>query len=90
MAKEGEDKAITDLTILGLDDQTGSSTLVEITTHIREDQAFALEILENAERQRLGKDFDGAKLIQEALDLLVEKHIVIVDLRKNRIVKKGG
>ena len=90
MAKEGEDKAITDLTILGLDDQTGSSTLVEITTHIREDQAFALEILENAERQRLGKDFDRAKLIQEALDLLVEKHIVIVDLRKNRIVKKGG
>jgi hypothetical protein len=90
MAKQDADETTTDLTILGSDDSTGSPTLVEITTYIREDQAFALEILENAERQTAGKDFDRAKLIQEALDLLIEKHIVIVDLRKNRFFKEGG
>ncbi|HEX5733985.1 MAG TPA: hypothetical protein VF131_14215 [Blastocatellia bacterium] len=90
MAKEDTDKAITDLMKSGSDDGTGSSTLIEITTYIRPHQAFALEILENAERQRLGKDFDRASLIQEALDLLIEKHLAVVDLRKDKPVKKGS
>lgn len=90
MAEDNADKRITDLTIANPTDENDSSTLVEITTYIREDQAFALEILENAERQRAGKDFDKATLIQEAIDLLIEKHIVVIDLRKHNLVKKGS
>jgi hypothetical protein len=89
MNKENEDKTITDLTIVSPSDYSDSPTLIEITTYIREDQAFALEILENAERYRLGRDFDRAILIQEALDLLIERSIAAADLRKNRIVKRG-
>src|SRR5262245_7303752 len=85
MTDEKADKKITDLTILTQNDDSNSSTLIEITTYIRADQAFALEIVENAERHRLGKDFDKAKLIQEALDLLIEKHIVAVRLKKNAL-----
>jgi hypothetical protein len=70
-------------------DGSDSPALVEITAHIREDQAFALEILGNAQRQRLGKDFDESTLIREALDLLIEKHIAVIDLRNNKPVKKG-
>jgi hypothetical protein len=62
--------------------------LVEITTFIREDQAFALELLESTRRLRLGANFDQAALIQEALDLLIEKHIVAIDLRKGKMFKQ--
>jgi hypothetical protein len=56
--------------------------LVEITTCIRDDQEFALKLIENAERRRLGAEFDSASLIQEALDLLIEKKLVVVRLGK--------
>jgi hypothetical protein len=48
--------------------------LIEITTRIREDQAWALEILELQRQTMLGVNFDKATLIREALDLLMEKH----------------
>jgi hypothetical protein len=48
--------------------------LIEITTQIREDQAWALEILGWGRETRLGVNFDKATLIREALDLLIEKH----------------
>ena len=64
-----------------------SADLIEITALIRPHQAFALEILETAEKQRFGKDFDRNKLIQEALDLLIEKHIVAVRLSDNKLAK---
>ena len=57
--------------------------LIEITTYIREDQLLALEIVENARRHSLGANFDRATLIREALDILIEKHIVAIDLRRN-------
>ena len=82
MDKEVADETGTDLALISGNDRE-SSPLVEITTHIREYQALALEILENAERQRLGRDFDKAQLIQEALDLLIEKRLVAVRLAKN-------
>ena len=63
--------------------------LVEITTFIREDQAFALELLESTRRLRPGSKFEQAELIQEALDLLIEKHILAVDLRRGNMVKRS-
>jgi hypothetical protein len=52
--------------------------LIEITTHIREDQAWALEILGILRQQNLGVNFDKATLIREALDLLIEKYNIQV------------
>jgi hypothetical protein len=48
--------------------------LIEITTHIREDQAWALELLGFRRQVYLGANFDRATLIREALDLLIEKY----------------
>jgi hypothetical protein len=48
--------------------------LIEITTHIREDQAWALELLGWKRETYLGVNFDKATLIREALDLLIEKY----------------
>ena len=53
--------------------------LIEITTHIREDQAWALEILGFLREQVFGANFDRATLIREALDLLIEKYQIQVD-----------
>lgn len=89
MAEETPDKTITDLTVVSRNDDTDSPKLVEITAYTRADQAFALELLENAGRQKLGRDFDKSKLIQEALDLLIEKSIVAIRLRKNKLIKDG-
>jgi hypothetical protein len=52
--------------------------LIEITTHIREDQAWALEILGCLRERTLGANFDKATLIREALDLLTEKYNIRV------------
>jgi len=52
--------------------------LIEITTHIREDQAWALEILGWKRREYLGVNFDKATMIREALDLLIEKYNIRV------------
>jgi len=52
--------------------------LIEITTHIREDQAWALEMLGVERQVFLGVNFDKATLIREALDLLMEKHDIRV------------
>jgi hypothetical protein len=89
MAEEIEDRQGSIAELATRDDGSDSPGLVEITAHIREDQAFALEILGNAERQRVGKGFNTSELIREALDLLIEKHIAVIDLRKNKLVKKG-
>jgi hypothetical protein len=52
--------------------------LIEITTHIREDQAWALEILGIKRQKLLGVNFDKATMIREALDLLMEKRNIRV------------
>jgi len=41
---------------------------------IREDQALALEILENARRYSSGANFDKGTLIRVALDLMIERY----------------
>jgi len=48
--------------------------LIEITTRIREDQAWALELLGWKREAYLGANYDKATLIREALDLLIEKY----------------
>jgi hypothetical protein len=59
--------------------------LIEITTHIREDQAWALELLGWKREIFLGVNFDKATLIREALDLLIEKY----DIRPGTWPDKG-
>jgi len=53
---------------------------IEITTFIREDQALALEILENARRYSSGVNFDKGTLVREALDLMIEKYRTDINL----------
>jgi hypothetical protein len=48
--------------------------LVKATYYIRPEQVIALESIQLAERQRLGKRRDKSELIQEALDLLIAKY----------------
>ena len=64
--------------------------LVEVTTYIREDQALALELIQNAERQKRGERCDQSELFQEALDLLIKDRLILIRLRKERLIKKNG
>jgi hypothetical protein len=64
--------------------ESNSTGLVKVTTYIREDQALALEMLENAERQRRGGNFDQSELFQEALDMLIKASFVAIRLKKDR------
>ena len=79
MEKDGADEMTTALTLVSED----HGELVEITAHIRADQALALDLLENARRHGSGRDFDKDQLIQEALDLLIEKSFVAIRLGGN-------
>lgn len=49
-------------------------TLAKVTIYVRPDQVLAVEKIQVAERERTGKRRDKSELIQEALDLLVEKY----------------
>jgi hypothetical protein len=48
----------------------------------KEDQLLALEILQTAEQQKRGEFYDGSKLIQEAIDLLIKKHMIAIKLKR--------
>jgi hypothetical protein len=75
---DGEDEMNERLALTGQREETETAEsddyLVEITTHIREDQAWALELLGWKRQAYLGVNFDKATLIREALDLLIEKY----------------
>ena len=86
MGKDSADEMMTALTLVS----EGHGDLVEITAHIRADQALALELLENARRQRAGGDFDKDQLIQEALDLLIQKSFVAIRLAGNTTNRDGN
>jgi hypothetical protein len=88
MAKQNALMNQTEGTFLDQSDGSSSSGLVQVTTNIREDQAFALELMETAERQRRGGSFDRAEFFQEALDLLIKANIVAIRLRGNSALKK--
>lgn len=67
-----------------------SENFVKVTTYIREDQALALELIENAERESRGGSFDQAELFQEALDMLIKERIIAIKLPSKQIAKKSG
>ena len=48
--------------------------LAKMTVYVRPDQVLALEEIQLAERKRTGKRKDKSDLVQEAFDLLIEKH----------------
>jgi hypothetical protein len=64
-----------------------SRELVEVTTHIREDQACALEMIQIAEQMHRGAPCDQAELFQEALDLLIKTRMFVIDKRPRKIGK---
>ncbi|HEY7544625.1 MAG TPA: hypothetical protein VID27_07075 [Blastocatellia bacterium] len=72
-------------------EQNGSQQprLIEVTTFIREDQALALEIIQNAERLRRGEICSQAELFQEALDMLINASLIPIRLGTNRPIKKN-
>ena len=82
MGREIADETAADLNS-GSGNHDDAASLAEITAHIRADQALALELLENARRQQQGSNFDKDQLIQEALDLLIEKSFVAIRLAGN-------
>ncbi len=88
MAKQNALMKQTEGAVLNQDVDDSSSGLVKVTTYIREDQAFALELMETAERQRRGGSFDRAELFQEALDLLIKANIVAIRLPGKSALKK--
>lgn len=51
-----------------------AARLEKVTLYVRPDQVVAVEEIQLAERRRTGKKPDKSDLIQEALDLLIEKY----------------
>lgn len=51
-----------------------SESLEKVTLYIRPEQVIALEQIQLSERQRTGKKPKKSELVQEALDLLIEKY----------------
>ncbi|MBV9468429.1 MAG: hypothetical protein JOZ57_04235 [Abitibacteriaceae bacterium] len=49
-------------------------TLAKVTLYIRPEQVIAIESIQLQERQRTGKKPDKSDLMQEALDLLIERY----------------
>jgi hypothetical protein len=53
---------------------------VEISARIRADQLLALELIQNAEKRKLGTDCDISELVQQALDMLIKSRLVAIKL----------
>lgn len=54
--------------------RTIRESLAKVTLYIRPDQVVSIEDIQLAERKSTGKRPDKSDLIQEALDLLIEKY----------------
>ena len=54
--------------------ETQSKALEKVTLYIRPEQVIALEQIQLAQRQRTGKKPKKSELVQEALDLLIDKY----------------
>ncbi len=52
----------------------GKPKLAKVTLYIRPDQVMRVEEIQLAERRRTGKRPDKSDLVQEALDLLIQKY----------------
>jgi hypothetical protein len=51
-----------------------SAALSKVTLYVRPEQVLAIEEIQLAERKRTGKKPDKSDLMQEALDLLIQKY----------------
>jgi hypothetical protein len=49
-------------------------TLAKVTLYVRPDQVISIEEIQLRERQKTGEKKDKSELVQEALDLLIEKY----------------
>ncbi len=58
----------------GLAEAAPKTALSKVTLYIRPDQVLAVETIQLEQRQKTGKKPDKSDLIQEALDLLIEKY----------------
>ncbi len=54
--------------------EPNEKTVEKVTLYIRPEQVIALEQIQLAQRQRTGKKPKKSELVQEALDLLIEKY----------------
>lgn len=54
--------------------ETNEKPLEKVTLYIRPEQVIAIEQIQLAQRQRTGKKPKKSELVQEALDLLIEKY----------------
>ena len=54
--------------------ETEEKAVEKVTLYIRPEQVVALEQIQLAERLRTGKKPKKSELVQEALDLLIEKY----------------
>lgn len=50
------------------------AALAKVTLYIRPDQVISIEEIQLKERQKTGEKKDKSELIQEALDLLIQKY----------------
>jgi len=64
----------TDVDSSGGEPTQQSTTLTKMTVYVRPDQVIALEEIQLSERKRTGKRKDKSELVQEAFDLLIERH----------------
>jgi len=53
---------------------TGRPKLEKVTLYVRPDQVLSVEEIQLEQRRRTGKRPDKSDLVQEALDLLIQKY----------------
>jgi len=61
---------------------------VEITARIRVDQQFALSLILDAAKNQNGERTSVSALVEEALDMLIERHLIAVRLPRTRALKR--
>jgi hypothetical protein len=76
MAKKKDLKGVAALATRTGGKSGDSPRLVEVTTTIREDQALALELIENDNKWHRGNPVSKDELFQEALDLLIAARLI--------------
>ena len=54
--------------------ESNEKTIEKVTLYIRSEQVIALEQIQLAQRKHTGKKPKKSELVQEALDLLIEKY----------------
>ncbi len=73
--RKGIDAIVTETAGKDTASEPGSKTQVaKVTLYVRPEQIADVELIQVAERLRTGKRPDKSELVQEALDLLIQKY----------------